>query len=69
MKSGSVTTYVSQSVEDICDAYGKGFDQCKRGLANSYPVGSDQWHAYEYGLVKGKEEDERQFKETVNVPF
>jgi hypothetical protein len=56
----SITTkYDPQSVEDICDAFGKGFDQCKRDLKNPYPEGGDQWHAYRYGREPGKEEHDK----------
>ena len=49
-------TYANQSIEDICDAFGKGFDQFNRDLKNPYPENSDQWHAYKYGRERGKEE-------------
>jgi len=69
-KAETVTTlYYPQSIEDICDAFGKGFDQCKRDLSNPYPLRSDQYFAYIYGRTRGKEEDERQFKEKCNAPF
>lgn len=46
-------------VEDICDAFGKGFDQCNRDLNNPYVAESDQHHAYRYGRQRGKEEHDK----------
>jgi hypothetical protein len=39
---------------EICDAYGKGFDQCDRDLPNPYANPHSAW-AYEYGKESGKE--------------
>lgn len=37
------------TVGQICDAFGKGFDQFNRNLNNPYVGLSVLWSAYEYG--------------------
>lgn len=43
----------TSSIADICDAYGKGFDQSGRGLKNPYAPESGEHTAYQYGILMG----------------
>lgn len=43
----------TSSIADICDAYGKGFDQAGRNLRNPYAPESAEHTAYQYGMMMG----------------
>lgn len=55
LRTVPVSDHIKNQIETICDAFGKGFDQAKRDLANPYAKDSALHYAYEYGKEAGHE--------------
>lgn len=49
VKTIPLSEHVKGQIEEICDAFGKGFDQADRNEANPYNKDCALHYAYEYG--------------------